>query len=258
MARGPDNMTSIIILTYNQLDYTKICIDSVLKHTKGEYELIVVDNASTDGTREWLERRDNIRWVVFNRENVGVPAGWNIGLERAAKDTDYYVMLNNDVVVSEGWLERLIFCAELSKDIGAVGPRCNNISGPQCDPANYSMFQFQDFARQYGVVNVGMYYPFWRLVGFCLLIKAGVVREVGKFDERFGRGNYEDDDYCLRILEAGYKNVICGDCYVHHFGSKSWEGNTLWEQLQKNKKLFDEKWNAKKEELVKWSVLPVV
>jgi len=231
-------MTSIIILTYNQLEYTKACIDAIIKNTYNYYEIIVVDNASQDGTADWLkEHARRITKVILNAENKGVPAGWNQGLEAANPDSDYYMMLNNDVIVSDDWLSKLINCANINEQVGAVGPLTNKISGPQLDSFYY-----------HNAKNLHTY--FWRLVGFCLLIKADVVKKVGKFDGQFGRGNYEDDDYCLRMIEAGYKNMICGDCHVHHFGSRSWQGNELNEQLQKNKKLFDAKWGDKKEALI--------
>ena len=221
-------MTSIIILTYNNLGYTKTCIESVREYTKGDYEIVVVDNGSKDGMPEWLEgerTKGRIQKLFLSPVNLGVPAGWNKGLEMAGSDRDYYVVLNNDVFVTPGWLEKLITVANYHPLIGMVGPVTNYCSGPQRE----------------GFVKAGCTYC-WRLVGFCLLIKGDVLRKVGLFDERFGRGNFEDDDYCLRVIEAGYENVICGDCFVHHIGSASWEPGSLDAQLEKNKKIFDEKW----------------
>lgn len=230
-------MTSIIILTYNQLEHTKRCIEAVRASTDmNDCEIIVVDNASTDGTREWLTEKQEHGDIViahFEDENIGVPAGWNRGLSLSNPLTDYLVILNNDVFVTPGWLEKMIRIAELSPlngPIGMVGPVTNYASGPQGN----------------GQIGLGMTVIFWRLVGFCLLIKREVIDKVGLFDERFGRGNFEDDDYCLRVIEAGYKNVICGDCFVYHAGSASWEPGALNEQLIKNKKIFDEKWPADK------------
>jgi GT2 family glycosyltransferase len=75
-----------------------------------------------------------------------------------------------------------------------------------------------------------------------MLIKKEIVEKVGLFDERFGRGNFEDDDYCRRAELAGYRNMIAGDCYVHHVGSASWTGPELSEQLIRNQKIYNEKW----------------
>jgi len=228
-------MTSIIILTYNRLDCTKKCIEAITDNAPyGDgYEIVVVDNGSTDGTREWLEAQvaeGGILKLHLCQENIGVPAGWNIGIELATSDTDYYVILNNDVYVTPGWLEKLMAVITLNPLIGMVGPMTNEISGPQLR----------------GSFPQGWNFYFWRLVGFCLLIKGEVLRKVGEFDERFGRGNFEDDDYSVRVIQAGYKNVICGGCFVYHDGSASWEPGALEEQLIKNKKIFDEKWPADK------------
>lgn len=91
--------TSIIILTYNNLVYNRICVDSIRKYTKeNTYEIVVVDNNSTDGTREWLKEQKDIV-AIFNEENVGFPKGCNIGIAAAGKENDI-LFLNNDTVVT--------------------------------------------------------------------------------------------------------------------------------------------------------------
>ena len=98
--------TSIIILTYNNLMYNNICIDSIRKYTKeNSYEIIVVDNNSTDGTREWLKEQKDIK-AILNDNNVGFPKGCNIGIAASAKENDI-LFLNNDTVVTPRWLDNL-------------------------------------------------------------------------------------------------------------------------------------------------------
>lgn len=98
--------TSIIILTYNKLEYTKKCIESIRKYTKDEeYEIIIVDNNSTDGTRSWIENQNDIK-SILNKENVGFPAGCNMGIKISKKENDI-LLLNNDTIVTINWLSNL-------------------------------------------------------------------------------------------------------------------------------------------------------
>ncbi len=103
--------TSIIILTYNNLSLTKGCIESIFKYTeKDSYEIIVVDNASTDDTVAYLKEQKDIK-TIFNSENVGFPKGCNMGIQLASKDNDI-LLLNNDTIVTTNWLKNLKICLE--------------------------------------------------------------------------------------------------------------------------------------------------
>jgi GT2 family glycosyltransferase/2-polyprenyl-3-methyl-5-hydroxy-6-metoxy-1,4-benzoquinol methylase/glycosyltransferase involved in cell wall biosynthesis/Flp pilus assembly protein TadD len=237
-------LASIVILTYNQLDYTKITIDSIRRHTKNPYEIIVIDNASSDGTVEYLEAQKDIR-AVFNEENLGFPAGCNQGMEIAKGD--YVVLLNNDVIVSDNWLEDLIECAESSSQIGIVGPMSNRISGYQLETnVSYKkVSQVHDFAAKYRRKNRKRLSESPRVAGFCMLIKRDLLDKIGGLDVAFGIGNCEDDDYCLRARLAGYNVVIAGDVFIHHFGSKSFGKDGLEkykEFIRANEVIFMEKW----------------
>ncbi len=122
--------TSIIILTYNNLIYNNICIDSIRKYTqKDTYEIIVVDNNSTDGTREWLKEQKDIK-VILNDENVGFPKGCNIGIDASLAENDI-LLLNNDTVVTPRWLDNLKTCVYSDDKIGAAASITNNCSNYQ-------------------------------------------------------------------------------------------------------------------------------
>lgn len=121
---GVGLVTSIVILTHNKLDYTKLCIESIRTYTKpDQYELIVVDNASTDGTVAWLRGQPDIK-VVWNQHNEGFPRGCNQGIEISTGDN--ILLLNNDTVVTANWLEQLTTALYSSDEIGAVGPATNS------------------------------------------------------------------------------------------------------------------------------------
>ncbi|HHV75686.1 MAG TPA: glycosyltransferase family 2 protein, partial [Thermoanaerobacterium sp.] len=114
-----NKLSSIIIVTHNQLEYTRKCIESIRKHTKLPYELIVIDNASNDETVEYLESQHDIK-LIKNNENRGFPASCNQGISIAKGE--YIVLLNNDTIVTENWLNNLLYCLNNAENAGIVGP----------------------------------------------------------------------------------------------------------------------------------------
>lgn len=244
-------VVSIIIPVYNQLQYTKQCFESIVENTFIPYEVIFIDNASTDGTAEYLKNLAN-SVVITNLQNEGYPKACNQGL--AAAKGKYIVLLNNDTIVTPHWLEGLITVAESDPVIGMVGPAVNNISGYQKDyAAEYSSVKE---IRPYAVkVRKSRKYAWCqtpRLAFVCALIKRELADKLGALDEIYSPGNFEDDDYCLRAYLAGYKIYIAFDVYIHHFGSKSFlEGGEQKynDRLETNQKIFVEKWGASPEEI---------
>ena len=235
--------TSIVILTYNKLDYTKLCIDSIRKFTdRGSYEIIVIDNGSTDNTRQWLAGQEDIL-SILNSENKGFPGGCNQGIEKAAGDN--ILLLNNDIIVTSHWLENLVKALYSSEEIGAVGPISNSVSNFQRINTSYKTIEeMLSFARTINKADCSKWEYRMKLVGFCLLIKRSVVDKVGLLDENFFPGNFEDDDYCCRIMDAGYKLLLCRDTFIHHFGSVSFgEKKAEFRQLLlRNEEKFTDKW----------------
>ncbi|MCT4508405.1 MAG: glycosyltransferase family 2 protein [Tepidibacter sp.] len=214
--------TSIIILTYNNLYYSKLCIKSIREYTKkGTYEIIVVDNNSTDGTVEWLKNQDDLE-VIFNNENKGFPKGCNQGIDIAKGDN--ILLLNNDVVVTYNWLGNLIKCLYSADDIGAVGAITNFCTNHQSIPVKYeNLDQMSEFAKEFNISNDKKWEERIRLIGFCFLVKKKVVEQVGLLDEIFTPGTNEDNDYSLRIRKEGYRLMLCNDTFIHHFGSMSFK-----------------------------------
>jgi len=236
--------TSIIILTYNNLIYNQICVDSIRNYTKEDtYEIIIVDNNSSDGTREWLKDQKNMK-VILNGENVGFPKGCNMGIAAAEKENDI-LLLNNDTVVTPRWMDNLKTCLYSKDEIGAVAAITNNCSNYQAVSVPYSdMKDMLPFANENNSSNPEKWEEKSRLVAFCMLIKRTVLNMVGIIDERFTPGNFEDDDLSMRIIESGYKLMLCNDCFIHHFGSASFNKNyTEFNiHLRLNTQKFQEKW----------------
>ncbi|WP_432665335.1 bifunctional glycosyltransferase family 2 protein/class I SAM-dependent methyltransferase [Wukongibacter baidiensis] len=237
-------LTSIVILTYNQLEYTKLCLKSIREYTdEATYEIIVVDNHSTDGTVQWLQEQEDIK-VILNDENLGFPKGCNQGIKIANGDS--ILLLNNDTIVTRNWLINLRKCLFSHEKIGAVGPVTNVCGHYQRIQIPYrTIDEMHIFAEQYNIIsNPVKWDESIMLVGFCLLIKREAVERIGLLDERFTPGNYEDNDYCFRMKKSGYSLKICKDTFIHHFGNVSFnEAPSMFaDVLIVNREKFRDKW----------------
>ncbi len=242
-----DKLTSIVILTYNGLEHTKRCLASIKKCTPEEHELIIVDNASTDGTIEFLRGyTEQNASVIANKRNRGFAGGMNQGIGMAHGGV--VVLLNNDIVVTEGWLARLHEPFRQFSKCGLVGPMSNFVSGEQLVKdvpyATGDTEGLHRFAEQWARAHKGQTVPTMRLVGFCLAIHREVIDKIGGFDEQFFPGNYEDDDYCLRAIIAGFEARIARDAFIHHVGHVGFgsDGVDLGTALSDNRRRFRVKW----------------
>ena len=244
-------VVSIILITYNQINYTLECLESVKEFTNGSYEILVVDNASDDDTVNRLRSRDDLK-LIENKRNFGFPAAVNQGINHSRGK--YICILNNDTVLTKGWLERMIVVAETDPGIGLVGPISNEVSGLQIDKdAKYtSIKEMRSYAKKVLLKNKNEILHFPRIAFLCTLIKKEVIDKIGGLDERFSPGNYEDDDFCLRAQIAGFKTVIAKDVFIHHYGSKSFKADgeiKYAERLEINKQKFIDKWGVTPDEL---------
>ncbi len=223
-------LTSIVILTLNQLELTRSCIESIARCTPEPHELVIVDNGSTDGTLEYLDELEaDGATVVRNRANHGFGGGCNQGL--AVARGEYLLLLNNDTVVTDGWLGAMLDAYEADPRRGVIGPCSNHVSGPQqVAPVGYdtdSLDGLEEFARQRRETLRGSGRQVSRLIGFCMLMHRSVLERIGGFDLRFGTGNLEDDDICLRAGIAGHASWMCEDSFVHHVGGSTFAGEGI-------------------------------
>ncbi len=239
---------SIIVVTYNNLEYTKMCISSILEKTAyPSYKIIVVDNASDDGTRGYLEelgRRENIS-VVFNDSNLGFARANNVGIEKA--DGEFLILLNNDTIVTRGWIGGLL--RHFHDSVGMVGPVTNSIGNEAKINVSYSDINDMDcFAEYYTAKHFGEEFEIGVLAMFCVAIKREVVDRVGLLDEGYGIGMFEDDDYAMAVKREGYKLVCAEDVFIHHFGGATFgkmDSKEFRELFDRNRRRFEEKWGVK-------------
>jgi GT2 family glycosyltransferase/predicted Zn-dependent protease len=260
------DVTSITILSWNQLSLTRACLASIAEHTPQPYQLIVVDNGSQDGTVPWLRHqaaRDSRISLIENATNQGFAAGRNQGIRAAAGR--YLLLLNSDTVVTPDWLTGLREVLDRYPDAGIVGPMTNKASGVQVVPAvEYASLESlpawaEVFRRQHRYRIIAQR----RIAGVCMLFRRELIEEIGLLDETFCAGNYEADDLCLRTEMAGFRNLIAGDVFIHHEGGASFSGNHLTRgtEVRKNRVRFKQKWDpARLEEslLRRWLVLNAI
>lgn len=240
---------SIIVLTFNNLEINRLCVNSILEKTAyPNYELIIVDNCSSDGTREYLMelsgRQPGVR-VILNRDNLGFAAGNNVGMREA--DGDYIVLLNNDTVITRGWLTALSKHMENNVMVGMCGPVTNSIGNEAKIKVDYhSMSELESFSYHYTAKHLNEEYKDINVLAlFCTMIKRQVVDECGYLDEDYGIGMFEDDDYAESVKAKGYSLVIAEDAFVHHFEGISFkkiEDKAFMEIFNQNKELFEKKW----------------
>jgi polysaccharide pyruvyl transferase CsaB len=242
---------SVVVVSYFNLDFTRRCLESVLRNSVyPSFEVIVVDNASTDGTPEYLREMaarhpDTIR-IVLNDRNLGFAKANNQGLAIATGDR--LVLLNNDTVVPNGWLPKLLRHLE-RPEIGLL-VAVTNFSGNESKIAvtyGSDLGLMEEFAARYTREHEGQLFDIKVAAMYCVAFRREAYEKVGPLDEKFGMGMFEDDDYSHRMRLAGYRVVCAEDAFVHHYGQASFkklspsEYQAIWDR---NQKYYEEKWGV--------------
>lgn len=239
------NKIAFIILSYNGLAMTRDCIDSIRQNcTDVDYEIVIVDNASTDGSVEWLQQQGDIK-LLANQENAGFPKGCNQGIAMAEPESDIF-LLNNDTLVpprSVRLLQEALYSSERIAAVGPVSNRCTNnqeVCEESAGPENY-----MEIAAKYTEGPCAWEQKTW-LMGFAMLIKRSVLSWVGVLDEQFFPGNFEDNDIGWRIKKAGYDLLLCHNSFIFHYGSSSFGKNRekYINILIQNRLRFEKKWGT--------------
>ncbi len=243
-----DPIVSVIVVTYNNIELTQACLASLDEYSDyGPLEVIVVDNSSTDGTREFLKDWAKIginRGIILNDDNKGFAAANNQGLGLAAGE--YLVLLNNDTYVTPGWVRTLMSHLRRDRNIGLIGPVTNNVGNEAKIDIEYpNMEEMRKISRNYTLRNIGKTFPLRTTAFFCVMMRRDVYGRVGPLDEAFGIGFFEDDDYCRRVEQLGLRIVCTEDVFIHHNLSSSFNKLKSRERqalFDKNRALYEEKW----------------
>jgi O-antigen biosynthesis protein len=234
-------LVSVVIPCFGQLEYTRLCVPSLIRHSRHPCEFLFVDGGSLDGTPEYLaglQAGAPVRVEVLGAdEEAGLAAAFDLGLSRA--QGGFVVLLSGDTVVVSGWLNQLTGLAGLDPKIGAVGPMSNYASPPQLvrpvpyrvhsriDQASLPQDDLDRFALGWREQHKGEWQEADRLDTFCLLFKREVLEKIGPLDRLAASA---DSRSRLRIVDpsglgqavrrAGAKMACCRDLFIHHFGSR--------------------------------------
>ncbi|MHC4414421.1 MAG: glycosyltransferase [Planctomycetota bacterium] len=245
---------TIIICIRDAPEDVVACLDAVQRHTNlFRHQVILVDDGSDAKTARIV--RDYVTTLrsewIRNERARGYTRAANQGI--VASSGDFVVLLNSDTIVTAGWLDRLVACAFSAPDIACVGPLSNAASwqsipsltdaeGHWCvnqlptgiDPSAYA----DAVARRSPTL-----YPRVPLVnGFCFLITRAAIDRLGPLDEgSFPFGYGEEDDFCIRALDAGMHHRIADDCYVHHSKSKSFTAQRRRQIVERSKEAIARK-----------------
>jgi len=210
-------LTTLIIPVWNRHDVLKTCLESLAQYTdKDKLRIICVDNDSDGKTKKYLETAKKLYKnliVITNPKNMGYLGGINTGLMRLENkelQSDYIIFGNSDIAVENNWLESLEKHFDENEKLGAIGPVSDAVAGLQQAKLNDRFGNGLQITDRY-------------LIGFFMMVRASIVKEIGMLDVRFGLGFSEDIDYSIRIVQAGWHLGIARDVYVYHVGSASYE-----------------------------------
>jgi GT2 family glycosyltransferase/tetratricopeptide (TPR) repeat protein/SAM-dependent methyltransferase len=242
---APEGVTcSIIIPVWNKLELTAQCLTTLAAATtEPSYEVIVVDNASTDGTAEFLSSLSGDIRIIRNQENLGFAKACNQGA-RAARGK-YLVFLNNDTIPLKGWLRALVGEVDGCAEVGIVGSKLLyqdgtiQHAGVVIDRVGRRPYHiYKGLPSESPSVNQRREYQ--AVTGACLLIRQPLFMELGGFDEGF-RNSFEDVDLCLKVGERGYRVVYQPRSVVYHLESQT-PGRKLHDES--NAKRLWERWGS--------------
>jgi O-antigen biosynthesis protein len=247
LPRAEQPQVSIVIPVYNKIAYTLACLKSLVEHAgAASFEVIVVDDCSSDDTQEHLAEVENLR-VVRNAQNLGFVGSCNAGA--AVAQGEFVLFLNNDTVVTPGWLEALLRCFAECPDAGLAGAKLVYPDGRLQeaggivfrDGSGWNYGRFEDPADPR--------YNFRREADYCsgaaILLRRALFEQLGGFDQRYAPAYYEDTDLAFAVRAAGLKVYYESRSTVIHFegitaGTDTGSGTKRYQVINKEK--FLDKW----------------
>lgn len=223
--------SDVIIPIYNAYDALVECVDSVIKNTNLKTDrLILINDCSTDERINSFLKKIQKKYnqlnieILQNEKNLGFVATVNKGMQYSKQDV---LLLNSDTVVGEKWLDKIKKCAYSQEKVATVTPLSNNATlvsvpkGLQRNevPEDITINQYNEW------IDTCSFHDYPELPtghGFCMYIRREVLELVGYFDEKtFERGYGEENDFCFRCMDYGYRNLLCDDVIVYHKESQS-------------------------------------
>ena len=247
---APTTQCSIIIPVHNKLAYTKSCLDSLFKNQeKIEFETIVIDNASSDGTAAYLERLGDRVRIISNEHNAGFVDACNQGADCA--NGEYLIFLNNDTILPHHWIAPLLDAIESSPRVGAAGAKLVYPDGrlQEAGAVVYSDGTAMNFGRG-GDPTAPTYNHICEVdycSGACMLVRRDLFLSLGGFDARYAPAYYEETDFCFQLRAHGYRVLYVPQSEIIHHGSVTagLDNTTGFRKyLTRNRAKFVRKWQT--------------
>jgi GT2 family glycosyltransferase len=241
---------SIVVPVFNRLELTRACVDAVLRNTPQElFELVVVDNASSDGTGEWLvsQQAQGVLRAVTNSDNRGFSAACNQGARAATGE--YVLFLNNDTEAESRWIEPLIDVLDTDPRAGAVGAKLLFadrtiqhagvivVDHRRLGDPLLALHIFSKLPENHPDANSRRMYK--AVTAACMLVRRDAFWQCGGFDESYWNG-YEDIDLCFALAQRGFSIVYEPKSVVIHHESQS--GPERWRRAKDNVARLHAKW----------------
>lgn len=240
---------SIVMYAYNKLEYTKRAIESILKHTdftKGNIELITINNGSTDGTEEYLNslphnKKINLKYNIYG---INVP--------KYCIEGKFCLGFSNDVIATRNWLDNLLKCIKSDDKIIWVVPTCNSsgISNNQGITTSYkndfsSLSEIEELGSKHNISNPNLWEERPILMPFICLTRTSFTYGVGGTDKIYTQIEFADDDYSTSLRRAGLKQILAKDTFMHHFGSVTLKDNRKnGESIIAMREVYYKKWGV--------------
>ncbi len=217
-------MTAVVVPVFNALNETRRCLEALADAVSASTPVIVIDDGSTEAGIDALLNGLPEPWIrVRNERNLGFVATANFGLSLASSED--VILLNSDTQVTAGFLDALEACAANDDGIASITPLSNNAeiaSIPDFCQPNPWPTQPERWARACRESGPAQYPEVPTAVGFCMYLRRRCLDQIGAFDELvFGKGYGEENDWCMRAIQAGWRHVICDHAYVAHQGNAS-------------------------------------
>ncbi len=247
LSSAQTELTSIVIVARDNLTVTADCLASILAHTHRSFEIILVDNGSSDDYDGLVARLRAQRAFVTrlrNERDTGYATACNRGL--AAARGEYVAILHNDVVVTPDWLGKQLALMALHPAVALVGPALSACAGLQGGGMRtyHGLAEMAAFAESWATNHAGEFAITQPISGICLVMKRAVMNRIGGLDPRLGSSIHTDDDYCIRAYRAGFRMAIAFDAFVHHAGAATWKalGIDRGQVAAESRRRFCEKW----------------
>lgn len=234
---------SIVVVAWNKLEYTKLCMESLFEHTDLQglnCELITINHGSDDGTKAYFESLPHEKKINLRTNMCAAVSSFCYRIAEGR----YLVSVNNDVILTANWLENLLACMKSDDKIAVACPVTTNISNLQAIPVTYqTLDEMQEFAKKYNVLNPDLWEERIKLCPPVGILNMEILNRIGFSDRYFRYMEFADDDCGLRYRRGGYRQILLRDTFCHHFGSVTIRDSEERERtFFESKRLFEKKY----------------